>query len=135
MQCFSTVVSSGAARQRVERQGGASGYNCCLPTIPSTDRHVPWLMLIIMIVMVTIMNLMVNMVGLVWFYEEVVVGFVLCSFCASFFFHCIFLHCIYCVCTPKSKALGLYIFIKSLGLYALNGNGVMGHWDQYITLH
>ena len=83
-------------------------------------------MLIIMIVMVTIMNLMVNMVGLVWFYEEVVVGFVLCSFCASFFFHCIFLHCIYCVCTPKSKALGLYIFIKSLGLYALNGNGKKG---------
>ena len=47
----------------------------------------------------------------------------------------LFLHCIYCVCTPKSKALGLYIFIKSLGMYALNGNGVMGHWDQYITLH
>ena len=74
---YSGVVCTCAARQRVERQGGASGYNCCLPTIPSTDRHVPWLMLIIMIVMVMIMNLMVNMVGLVWFYEEVALGFVL----------------------------------------------------------
>ena len=107
---YSGVVCTCAARQRVERQGGASGYNCCLPTIPSTDRHVPWLMLIIMIVMVMIMNLMVNMVGLVWFYEEVALGSVLCSFCASFFFsmHLSSLHllCVY----PKIQSFGtLYI--------------------------